>query len=257
MLRQDSEGWVLGRPLNPLHNRTWRVDRADIERYAKLTKVAMTPNLYPLAQINAVIQQIDLFSSGVPNGQFLLDDRRVSLDLTCILGTMSEEQLENCLRGGRISVSELTPKGKEFLKVLASQGGLNDLTPYDVKDAGTLNPLFYLPRGIEGMSIGASLRSEPEFRFEADPDEDHSPVQDVWSLARMLKNAKSDSPFFDAKFRLGSKRTLVATAYLGRKSTSDQSSTPIIEPDLPTYTWKTLPESVRQQVLNEMKKPSK
>ena len=255
MTREDNDGWVLGRPVDPQLNRSWRVDRGLIEEYARLLRVKMTPNLYPLVQLNALIANYTLFSSGIPNGQFLLDDRRVSTDLTAVLGTLSEAQLDDCLKGNRIPVGSLSAQGQDLMQILARQGSLSSLTPFNVP-AGTsgLCPLYYLPNGTQGMSIGASMKIDPEFRFDSEPDQDYPKVLSVDSFARLLKKSKKESSVFDAEFKLGTKRTIVGTAYLGQKSQSDGTSIPIPDDAAPTYTWKTLPVEIRQQVLNAMKR---
>ena len=123
-------------------------------------------------------------------------------------------------------------------------------------DSTSLSPLYYLPNGIKGMSLGASIKVEPEFRFATEPIEDYGTEFDINSFADLLKDAKAGSPLFDAKFSLGSHRVFVATIYLGNKSMSEETSEPNVQTNMPTYTWKTLPDSVRQQVLEAMKRPT-
>ncbi len=255
MTREDADGWVLGRPVDPQLNRSWRVDRNLIEEYARRLKVKMTPNLYPLVQLNALIANYTLFSSGIPNGEFLLDDRRVSTDLTAVLGTLSEAQLDDCLKGRRIAVGSLSAQGQELMSILALQGSLSSLTPFNVPPGTSgLCPLYYLPNGTQGMSIAASMKIDPEFRFETEPDQDYPKVLSIESFARLLKKSKNESSVFDAEFKLGTKRTIVGTAYLGQKSQSDGTSIPIPDDAAPTYTWKTLPDEIRLRVLNAMKR---
>ncbi len=251
MIRLDTDGWVLGRPVNPLHNRSWRLDRQDIARFANLTKTGLTPNLYPFVKKNALAKQISLFSSGIPNSQFMLNSWRTGYDLTDILGTMTETQLNQCLKGDMISTSKLPSKGYELLAIYANEGVLNELTPYEAKSFDSLCPLYYLPNGIENMEIGASIKTEPDFRFE-NSDETHRKNEDVTSMARIIRSAKSDSPIYDSKFKMGLKRTLTATVFLGHKSKSHQTSIPIEDTNLPTFTWKTLPDQIRQMVLDAM-----
>ena len=254
MMREDADGWVLGRPINPLFNRSWRVDRSLIEEYARLTKLPSSPNFLPLLRISTILLQIALFSTEIPNGRFLLDDRRMPGDLTAVFGTLGEGQINDCLQGATIPVSALPALGQTFMKYMAVGGSLNDLTPLNISNPGSHSPLYCLPNGAAGITIGAKIQIESEFHFDTEPTPDSNTNLDVESFAYLLKTAEKDSALADMKFKLASKRALVVTAYLGRKSKSEEISEPIFEKDLPTYTWKTLPDSIRQQVLAAMKK---
>ncbi len=257
MKREDSDGWVLGRPINPLFNRAWRMDRKIIEEYARLTRVANTPNFYPVlqkARINALMTYV---STWIPNQAFLLDDLRFNGYVSSVFGTLPEDQLNACLRGARIPVSSLNQDGQTIMNFLWKEGVLTELSPIANENSPALCPLYYLPNGTKGMSLSASIKVEPEFRFETEPVQEYGTVFDISSFADLIKEAKTDSPVFDAKFTLGSQRIFVATIHLGNKSTSEETSEPTVENNLPTYTWKTLPDSVRQQVLEAIRRPPK
>ncbi len=257
MMRDDADGWVLGRPINPLFNRSWRLDRKLIEDYARITRVANTPNFYPLLQRCSIVNKINLHSGGVPNAPFLLDDQNDIGTLPAIVGTLTEDQLNRCLAGATVSMSELSTFAQELVNLNAAAGGFNELTPLNLNEPGQHSPYYCLPNGVTGIRIGASIRIEPEFQFDSEPVEYYGTTLDLETFASLLKDAKKDSGLTEMKFKLGTKRALVATAYLGSKSKSQEISEPIVQKDLPTYTWNTLPEEVRQQVLLAMKKPIK
>jgi hypothetical protein len=257
MMRDDIDGWVLGRPINPMFNRAWRMDRKLIEEYARLTKARNSGNIYPSLQIARINSTVDFFTAGIPNAEFLLDDQRYSGYFTALFGYLDEQQLNACLRGDRIPVSSLSSKGQEFMSILARDGSLTELTPLMDDESSDLNPLYYLPNGTKGMWLGASFKIQPEFHFEIEPAEDIGTDMDIASFAALLKTAKSGDPIFDAKFTVSSNRVFVGTVYLGGKSKSESLSIPIGQGRMPTYTWKTLPDSTREQVLDEMKKPVK
>ena len=255
MMRCDADGWTLGRPINPLFNRSWRLDRFLIEEYARLTKVPNTHNFLPLLRISTIIDKINHFSKGIPNSQFLLDDRHPSGSLSGILGTLDEAQIDQCLRGARIPVSMLPQLGEQLLSIMAHDGELNDLTSLNLEDPGQYCPLYCMPQGVQGITLGASLKTDFEFRFETEPVEYFGNTLDLQTFADLLASAPKDSDLFGKNFKVGSKRIFVATAYRGDKSKTEEISDPIADPNLPTYTWKTLPDDIRQKVLDLMMPP--
>ena len=76
MMRDDANGWVLGRPIDPMFNRSWRVDRNLIEEYCRLAKLPWTENFYPRLRLGLITTNIGFYTNGIPNMQFILDDQR-------------------------------------------------------------------------------------------------------------------------------------------------------------------------------------
>ncbi len=256
MKREDADGWVLGRPINPLFNRSWRMDRKLIEEYARLTTTPNTPNFYPILQKSRIGAFIAYFTTGIPNQAFLLDDLQINGYVSGVFGSLPEDQLNACLRGARIPVSSLPTHGLELMNFLLRDGVFTELSPVAKDDSISLCPLYYLPNGTKGMSLGAFIKIEPEFRFATEPVQEYGTVFDINSFADLIKEARADSPVFDSKFSLVSQRIFVATFHLGNKSMSEETIDPTVQTNMPTYTWKTLPDSVRQQVLEAMKRPT-
>lgn len=253
MMRDDTDGWVLGRPINPQFNRAWRADRSLIESYAKLVKRRDDMDLYAALRISLVSMKLLTFSSGIPNNTFLLDDLYSGGYLMAALGSMSDQQIKNCFAGDRYAMEALPQEGREILNMMALDTSLCDLSPLAQGNGNSLCPLYYLPQGTKGMILGATLKTEPEFRFEKEPFPDYSESMDASGFAALLKEAGGASSISDLKFTVGSRQTVTATLSLGNKSKNEELSIPVPGKNLPIYTWKTLPDDLRKLVLDAMK----
>jgi hypothetical protein len=252
MKREDADGWVLGRPINPMYCRSWRADRRLIEEYSHLAKLGGNSSMYSLLRKWFILSKLNFFSTGIPHSSFIVDDQKYSGHFAAVLGTLSEQQVDQCLKGERIPVTSLPIEGQDLMTIFAKEGDLNDLSPLASEGSWELNPLYYLPNGIKGMTMGASIVVEPEFRFEGQPPDDEASVQSIRSFARLMKESDPKSPILDAKFTVGSRKSFVTSVYLGAKSKSVNTDLSAEEKNLPVYTWKTLPDSIRQQVLNSI-----
>ena len=254
MTRIDADGWVLGRPMSPLFNRTWRLERSIIEEYARLAKTETTSSWYGHLRRSFISTYESFGKSGIPENEFLLDMSRDYGGLSAILGAAPEGILTACLNGSRIPLSQLPQISQDLAKYSLDEGELNELSPINLTDAGQYCPLAVMPNGLRGITIGATLGTEPEFLFEKPPVEDYGEKIDLSTMAYLLSESKSDSPIQNLPFKLATKQVLNTTLYLGSKSKTNTVAEPAPETDLPTYTWKNLPDAIRQQVLVEMKK---
>ena len=252
MTRIDADGWVLGRPTNPYFNRVWRLDRSYAEEYARLAKSEST-SWYGHVRRSFINTYQSFGKSGIPSGEFIQDKSRDYSDLASVLGAAPEGLLQSLLNGARIPVTQLPQISQDLLKYSIDEGGLNELSPIEGRDAGDYCPLVSMPQGIRGITVGATLSTEPEFVFDSAPVEDYGEELDLGSMAYLISQSKPDSPLQNKPFKLGTKKVLIVTFYLGNKSKSNTLAEPSQDTSMPKYTWKNLPDAVRQQVFNKIK----
>ncbi len=251
MVRVDEDGWVLGRPINPFLNRSLRIDRSIVERFTKLvadTDVQSIETQIPLQDIGRYSWT---YAAGVPNYKFLVGYDAPSNGVFCLLGTLSQEQLKSCTNGVRIPAERLPDRAKKYLTDLWSNGNLDDLSPL-AKGASNSTPVYLLPQGIRGMSLTAEDTTQTVFEFTRGEGPSNAIVFD--DFASLIKEALQNYPvLLDKPFRVGTARCMTAKVYLGEKSVSQTVTGPKTFDDK-TYTWKTLPESIKTPIIEAMKR---
>ncbi len=257
MKRIDEDGWVLGRPINPLSNRTWRLDRTYVEAMSKYVYSPDFVTLESQIKVNELERYSSTFAKGCPNEQYFVGYDSPGNGPFCLLGTLSPGQLARCIKGERIPVEQLSDRAKTYLIGLGANSNLNEISPLFSGDWGS-TPIYCLPNGIQGMSLGATMSNELKFVFDQDPSNVQESRYDlnltIYAFAETIKKGLADSSaVLNRPFHLATERTLTASVYLGEKHT-DQG---IAEPPAmqnESYNWKNLPDRIRQLVLDEIKK---
>ena len=158
MQRVDQDGWILGRPKNPLYNRTWRVDRSIVESFIKIVESSKYFSIENQLRVDDVSRYAWTFAHGIPNEHFLIGFDSRGNGPFCILGTLSVDQLQSCLKGNRLPAERLPERGQIYLQDLTAHGNLDELCPLIKKGEGS-TPIYCLPRGTQGMSIGADRKT--------------------------------------------------------------------------------------------------
>ena len=257
MKRQDADGWILGSPLNPQHNRTWRIDRSLVERFATLSSLK-APSINVQLQKMDIICYANLFTNGIPNSQFIEDmftDYKWSI---AALGTLTPDQLSACLRGATIPVSSLSERAQFYISMMASEGYLNVLSSFSQTENDSMCPRYCLPNGIGGMHLGASRTSEMLFSFteEVVGIVNEGDGLDLDSFAQTMKKASQQySSLLEKKFIISTIQRFVSAVHLGDKKFTEELD--LDRSDSPEYTWKTLPDPIKKRVLEAMKDAGK
>ncbi len=239
MQRVDSDGWVLGRPVNPISNRAWRMDRKELEELTRLLN-QKSPSIRSMLRTHDLFHHAAIQARGIP-GEVFLPDFEWDAGLIAAFGSLTEEQENACYRGATIPIEQLPERGQLYLTDLASQGMLNGLSPLPLGLEFGYCPTYCLPNGIQGMRIGAKV--EPDFRFSL--SEDSEPLL-PGLMAEVIKS-KDFKPSTQFRLSRGWRVTVILSS--GRR-TYDQSASTGFAADSKTYTLETLPEDVKQVLLS-------
>jgi hypothetical protein len=252
MKREDSDGWVLGRPLNPEFNRGRRVDRTMVERLSKILSGPIPESFESQLQSKPILTYIECYKNRVPNDPFLYDYMNDGSTILGILGGLNAGQLDGLLRGNSLPVSAMPENPRYFLATSAALGLLNQLSPRNSVEILTC-PLYCLPNGISGIALSAAMKEEPEFLFFAKPGDPPTNKMSLTSYARIYKDFLSKSETPPGSFFLQKRRILTTTFSLGAKSKSFENTEPGSGALSHSYTWDTLPEPIKTQVLEKLK----
>lgn len=234
MERLDANGWVLARPVNPLQNRTWRIDRALIQSMAK-TRTSQSSS--EMSQLKAEYDDLYVayFSKGIPAYEFMSEKPSES-PLVGVLGCLSETQLNACKRGDTIAVTSLPNLVQVCLMDYILSGMLNVLSPIaDRAVGGDLCPAIAFPNGLQGMRLGVRVRNDIEFQ-----------IQDSRFLSDSMADMRSSKQISDDQlFEVYRVKYLTSVIYLGNKEMTENSSIGSRE-FVGKYTWKTLPDEFKK-----------
>lgn len=245
MMREDKDGWVLARPVNPHANRVWRMDRklvvdkvrfqigADHENWANQLR------LYDLSSFSG------FYTYGAPNGAFLPYDVYGN-SLPAILGTLSDQQIQNLFKGDTISVGSLPKRAQFYLFYKLNEGSLNELSPLSTGDTSALCPRFCFPNSTAGMRIGASKHESLVFLFGSKAN------QYSLSVDQMAEEVRDGSLEEDAEFKVSEGITISTFAWLGAKHVKEDINQ-ATKSDGKVYTWRTLPQVWKAMVLAKIK----
>ncbi|MBS1726863.1 MAG: hypothetical protein JST51_09095 [Armatimonadetes bacterium] len=242
MTRVDEDGWVLGRPKNPLENRTWRLDRQLVQDLARSSAASDHDTLLAKLHQIDIYYYASVFAYGVPNEAYIPNGFDYGSP-TAVLGPLSKEQLDYCLKGGWIPSASLPERSQKYLEDLVWSGALNHLSPLNLQDPDACPARLSMPNGIEGISIGA--RQEDQYIYYLDGDSD--PVGYLEVAGRLKDGSLKESQ----TFQMEEKHTLTAVFRLGEKEYETELDVPA-KPKA-SYTMKTLPEAARAQIVEALK----
>lgn len=252
-VRVDADGWILGRPCNPVYNRAWRMDRGLVQRLAQLTCGPDHESLSSQLQMQDIWGYMYTYAHGVPNEEFLeavATDHQGTLGA---LGTLTQDQLARCLRGDTIPVANLPERAQLYITQMMFDGVLNSISWVD-KDSESTCPRYCFPNGIQGMRLGAELQTNPVFSFvEFVDDLVDGDGMSIQAFAQGIKSTGGDSsPLLTKKFIVSTIQKFRGYIYLGKKVAAQELE--LSRKDSPEYTWKTLPDPIRKQVLEAMRR---
>jgi hypothetical protein len=245
MVREDTEGWILGRPVNPLGNRAWRMDRNLIQQQSRLQispdheNWANQLRIYDLTSFNG------FYTRGIPNGDFLPNSVYAN-GLPALLGTLSDQQIQNLFRGETIAADSLPKRAQFYLSYKLNDGSLNVLSPFPENESAAMCPRFCFPNGISGMKIGAAKSESLVFMFGTKANEY------TFSVDQMADEVKSESLSPETEFRVGEGITISTYVWLGQKHVKEDINQ-LTKSDGKTYTWQTLPQNWKAVVLAKIK----
>lgn len=236
MQRLDEDGWILGRPTNPLSNRSWRMDRSTIQEIAKLRNLT-SRSLVQKLRDEDLTATAKFFTRGIPGEAFMTDTTNSS-QLFAVLGGLTEGQLADCLKGKGILVTQLPKRSQTFLIESLMLGLLNDIAP-DTKDGLDLCPSVAFPNGLQGMTIEAKV--EPDYTFTF-------PKTDTFSSSMMAHMVRQKNFPEIIPFQVQHEPRIRVALSLGQKR-KEASDTIGYKEDFGKYTWRSLPDEVKRLVL--------
>jgi hypothetical protein len=256
MHREDADGWVLGKPVDPVRNRRLRLDRKVIEQYVRLTTSPSADSLENSLKLQELASSITCFTLGIPSRDVAGLPLRRDDYVFAALGTLSHEQLQDCLGGKTMALSNIPERGQRYIATLVDSGEVNELSP-KYRDDTELCPRFAFPNGITGMRIGATLDTDYDFEFEDEPVKDVGTFFRVRDFAEMMADEiAKGSPVLDIKFKVDTIHVLNGTLFLGDRSRTEtmKFDSQETERTTKTYTWKTLPAPIKKRVMDAVYK---
>ena len=261
MQRLDIDGWVLGRPVDPLRNREIRMDRRLIEKLA----VAISGPQQNSIESNLLVQDIGMsaqsFTNGIPNSDIfdlVPSNQNYFETLSAAVGTLTKEEFDRCLKGEIIPFAKLSSRAQYFISqwLLSGEKSAMELVPE--AEANTC-PRYLFRNGFANINLGAKFDYDYSFEFASEPMKDGEGMTTfaMEDFAHLLSNeVKRVSLFDEIQITVSSKQILSCSAFLGQKSSSsalkfgkktDQSQI--------VCTWKTMPSEIKQRILQAQKKP--
>lgn len=249
MTRVDRDGWILGRPVDPLDNRYNRCDRKELQFIASYSKND-TPTIEQQLDFVQISSELSLKGSRVPNANFLLDQDLLSYVATwttAAFWTASKAGITPDAQTGILPVSSLTPQALDYLRAAYQQ----DLLLAAGGDmAGTAwSPIIY-PEGLKGMYFQARWVQEQAFLAE-DPNNPKLELSLPNFANYMKSNFDAESDLAKVHIQVGSRRALHLNFFTPKGNSDDEYSDPI-KTDGITYTWETLPPHLKQLVKDEI-----
>ena len=247
MTRIDQDGWVLGKPLNPLRNRILRTPRHIVQAYAEYLFAKK-----PLS-IDEQARMIWLGSAHrIPAGEFLRP--RQFGPLSAIYGSFDPSTQRQLRSGKSMPVSNLSSGGQKIIRELYFRGSLNQLGPGShLLTLYGERPSEVLPNGVSGMTFASPERLDPAFEvIETDAKRKYSLGQFVAHCQFQHQMADFWQDFLkDLRFRIAYSKAVYPTIQLGnRKVFEVLTETPGTYSKV--YKWKTMPPEVKKRVLTCM-----
>ncbi len=238
MMRVDADGWILGHPINPLYNRSWRMDRSEIERWTRLRTSPDAESLEKQIQSQDILDNSELTSQGIPFQDFF-SDSPYEMSPLGILGGLLDQKWRLCLQGGRRDIASLAEKYQRYklVKLLGGELKMADTSQGDLMD---YCPFYAFPNGVQGMMLTISIT--PDFSFDLEnPSEDEK----LFELFRKQLREGKVSP--ETKVKWQNVRNLTMKILYG-KTEFESSFAETIRNDLPFVAWKSVPDNVKQQI---------
>ncbi|MBS1701443.1 MAG: hypothetical protein JST12_07270 [Armatimonadetes bacterium] len=254
MTRVDANGWILGRPRNPLLNRLQRFDRSTLEKAYSLVKEPAKEDLTAKLALQEILCYEGEFTSGIPHSTLIAGFFTLPDWLMGALGTLTPDQLKDCLTGNTLPVLDLSDRAKAYLETALDNWDVDLSVPYF--QGFRTCPRYQFPNGIATMRLGASIGESYEFAFD-EPIDEYINLFPTEDFAEMVRSALEENPeFLDKSFKVVKTSMITATAYVGSQSMSREmtfeESKAKTSPK--SYTWKTLPKPIKDRVLVKIKK---
>ncbi|MBI1331716.1 MAG: hypothetical protein GC165_02435 [Armatimonadetes bacterium] len=251
MVRCDRDGWVLGRPVDPLYNRFSRFDRSKIQVLADF-EGNTSPTIEQQLDAVEVRQDFTIYGSTPLGTDLAKYDFTATTDLwsTAAFWSAWKAEVRPNPISGVLPVSSLPNDALKYLHMAYRESLLpvGDEKGY----AQNWSPLFF-PHGLAGMYYQAQWAKEPAF-VVLDTASGQGQQMDIRAIARLVQEMLEDKSDLNVPFvKAGTWRVLHLTFFSG-KGTDEQIYT-----DPPTigsteYSWKSLPQNLKNMVLEEIKR---
>ena len=253
--RDDHDGWVLGRPANPLWNRTHRIDRYLIQQVARLRQKSDKELTIEECGIVADITGFaDTYCAGIPNDRYLQNlnmssgmggDSNILLE---IFGATIRAGIKPNLRTGIIDQAALPSWARGYLLAKYMEGSFSQFIPENKKD---LCPQYCFPNGIQGMYFKIEPSIEPI--FEIKDSEIGAYKASLDDFAAVVKDClEKRFPLELIPFKLGAVRHLELSLCLGDKAMQTSVEDPPLSA-LRASNWQSLDPLLKQRILQKVK----
>ncbi len=249
MMRVDEGGWVLGRPANPLWNRTNRVSRDLIVQVAKLTQIPAEDRTIEDDAILADMRKYaDQCCLGIPNDRFLPTFDGEGRLIIQIFGACLRAGIRPNDRTGIINFASIPEWGQKYIWQEYVDGSLGGLIPESKKE---ICPQVTLAGKIRQITVKVAYSTVPMFEFKDSDGEIYS--SSVEGFARIVKDLlDKKAPIDLMPFKIGLCRHVDLT--LGLESMSMESE--LYDPmkgEMKSIIWANLDPAIKRQVLEKIK----
>ncbi|MEI8283122.1 MAG: hypothetical protein WCG75_12005, partial [Armatimonadota bacterium] len=249
MMRVDEGGWVLGRPANPLWNRTHRISRDLIVQVARLSKI---PAEDRFIEDDAIIADITKYADqcclGIPNESFLYNNYREGRVITQVFGACIRAGVKPNERTGIINFASMPDWGQKYLWQEYLDGSLGGLIPEGKQE---FCPQFLLAGKIPQITLKVFYSTVPMFEVkDSDGDVYSSPID---GFAHIVKDAiDKKAPLDLMPFKIGFCRHVDLTLGLGSQSMASELYDPL-KGEMKSILWANLDPAIKRQVLLKVK----
>jgi hypothetical protein len=249
--RDDADGWVLGRPIDPLWNRSHRLDRNLLVQYVKFLSKQDEATIEEQAMAIDIDKYANTFCSGVPNLRLLHRDipyRDLSI-CSGLYGAAIRAGIMPDARTGILDIQKLPAYAQGYLRLDYNFGSLVHLVTDDSNNA--ICEQYLMPNGLQGVYLKVEPSIEPIFELKNEDGEPRAFSLSLEYFAETIKEIIGDQSALDKlKFRLGTRRKAQISLCLGERSIDEVLTDP--PKNLVDYTWKSLPQAIKKMVMDKI-----
>ena len=247
--RDDADGWIVGRPVDPLWNRSHRIDRTLILDYVKRTMRD------ELATIEDQVIATDIgfyaraFCYDIPNVNLLQNDIRSESVSCAMFGAALRAGIRPDPQTGIIDIQKLPRYAQGELYGNYMDGTLLRLV-MDEEYSG-ICPQFLMPNGIRGIYLKVVPSFEPTFEVKNEAGTSEVLLLSTFAFL-VAENMDEKVPLDKLTFRLGRVRTMKVSLCLGERSMDSELFDPFVGP-LVASSWNSMPADVKKMVLDKIR----
>lgn len=249
--RDDADGWVLGRPIDPIWNRTHRLDRNLLLQYVKLVSRENDATVEEQAMAMDIEDYAITFCSGIPSARLFRHSNQSieNSDGPRLYGAALRAGIRPDPRTGILDIQRLPAYAIGSLQLNFNDGLLSRLGSDEQYDSG-ICPQIIMPNGLQGLYLKIATTFEPVFEVK---DEEDGKLT-LYSLDYFASSISDiiDNPaaLERLSFRMGSERAVKFSLCLGERSMDETLTDPPMA--MVSTTWKTLPAAIKKMLIDKI-----